>query len=217
MADRRGTAPENGAPDGSGHGEMVSKKSRGSKPPTRSQIKKDLRKLKSVGLYSGDLRKKPTRYAIGQTKKFKDVLQKKARVLNAPSRSQAREHKEIFKVKGRKIVVPVRKGERVFYSKKTGEVFSYRKQYGRNVKRTFPKRMRTVRDIDKLPQGPNITYGLPIGIGGAIERMTYAEVKAFAQKYSKSTAWKAYLEIYEDEDYEDNDNERNDDYGDNDE
>lgn len=197
---------QSGATRCSGHRIMASKK-RGSsqaKPPTQKQVKADLARLKKAGLYTGDLRKKPTRYALGQVRKYRDVLDKKSKVIVAPSQKEARAYKGVFKTKFRKIVVPVKKGERVFYSKKSGELFSYRSEYGRKVKRRFPKERVTLANIDNLPQGRNITYAMPIGIGGAMERMTLSEVKAFAKKYSKSTAWQAYLEIIEDEDYDDN-------------
>jgi hypothetical protein len=187
---------------------MVSKKSKAGKGGSRksaadlTHVKADLKRLKKAGLYTGDLRKKPTRHAKAQVKRFRDVLDKKAKLVTAPTQKQAREYKGVFKTKFRKIVVPVRSGEKVFYSKKTGELFSYRTEYGRKVKRRFPKRMLNVSDLDNLPQGPGITYALPIGVGGAMERMTFAEVKQFAQKYSKSTAWKAYLEVIEDEDFD---------------
>lgn len=208
MADRRGTAPKSGAPDGSGHGEMVSKKSRGSKPPTRSQIKRDARKLKSLGLYDGDLRKKPTRYLIGQTKKFRDVLSGSAKVVSMPSRKAAKEYKSSFKTKGTKIIVPTVKGDRITYSKKSGEIVTRRTRHERKLRIVHPKRLRSVRDLDKLPQGPNITYRMPIGVGGAMETMTYAEVKKFYHEYSKRGAkggkhsldfMRVYLQIVYDE------------------
>lgn len=208
MADRRGTAPKSGAPDGSGHGEMVSKKSRGSKPPTRSQIKRDARKLKSLGLYDGDLRKKPTRYLIGQTKKFRDVLSGSAKVVSTPSRKTAKEYKSSFKTKGNKIIVPAVKGDRVTYSKKTREIVTRRTRHERKLRIVHPKRLRSVRDLDNLPHGHNVTYRMPIGLGGAMETMTYEEVKKFYHEYSKRGAkggkhsldfMRVYLQIVYDE------------------
>lgn len=189
---------------------MSSKKRRGAQPPTREQAKRDLGRLKKLGLYKGDLRKNPTRYGLKQIHLFRDVLKHDARVISAPTQKKAREYKETFKTKFRKIVVPVRKDDKVTYSKKTGEVIIYSKQYGRNLKRVYPPKPASLADIDNLPRGRNISYRLPIGTGGEMENVTFAQLKRFASKYSKSSAWKAYLQVQYDEtegaediDYED--------------
>jgi hypothetical protein len=160
-----------------------------------SRARKDLRELKKLGLFSGDLRKKPSRYGVKQTQKFADVLRKQSKVIEAPSRKIAKGHKEQFKVKGRKIIVPVKKGEKVLYSKKTGEIFTYRREMGVTIKGVYPKNAITPDNIDSLPQGKNIRYALPIGIGGRMERMTFAELKALPAKYKRTSLWKAYLQI----------------------
>jgi hypothetical protein len=48
------------------------------------QLKESLKRLKRAGLYSGDLRKEPTKYAKQLTKKYSDYLNDKAVVVSIP-------------------------------------------------------------------------------------------------------------------------------------
>ena len=53
-------------------------------PAKTQETKSKLKVLKKKGLYSGDLRKAPTRYAESLTRKFSDVLSGHAKVITVP-------------------------------------------------------------------------------------------------------------------------------------
>lgn len=71
--------------------------------------KSKLKVLKSKGLYSGDLRKAPTRYAEGLTRKFSDVLAGKAEVVTVPRVTRAPAGTIPIRAPGGKGVVAARK------------------------------------------------------------------------------------------------------------
>jgi hypothetical protein len=177
----------------------------------------DLARLKKLGLYKGNARKTPTKYAKGLLKKFSDVLTGKAKVITTPSQSAAREHKEIYRTKFRKVIVPVRPGEKLYYNKTKGFIFSYNTEYGHKVKRIFPKHALTEAEADRLSQNPNIRYAIPIGTGQGVRRMrfeTYGELKAYMQSDSLKgyNKWNNHVEIEEiipgdDENYGENEDE----------
>lgn len=100
------------------------------KSPTGKQARLALKKLSQLGLYSGDLRKKPTKYGLKKIAKFADVLSGKATVVE-PKKPER--FKDIFEVVGNKVIVPRRKGERITVDKKTREIVSKRKVGKRTV------------------------------------------------------------------------------------
>jgi len=172
---------------------------------TGAQLKKaksDLAALKKLGLYSGDARKQPTRYARDQIKKYSDVLAGRAKVVTLPKRKDAKTYTEIFRTKARKVVVPARKGEKFFYSKKSGEIFSYNTEYGHAIRRIFPKHALTEATAADLPKGKNIRFAIPIGTGSGTRRMRFSTFKELSD-YMKSDSlkrynkWQNYVEIEE--------------------
>jgi hypothetical protein len=169
-----------------------------SKPLKGSQLRSfrsDVAKLKKLGLVSSriDARsQKPTRYMRDQVKKFSDVLEGKAQVVKMPTRADAKKF-EAMRTKGKAVVVPVLKGEKARYSKKTGLISGLR-QRGANLIR----RVLGIGDASKF-KGPNVRYSIPLGRPG--ERWTFdswEEIKAFFNEYEKGNRypnWPKYVEI----------------------
>lgn len=173
------------------------------------KAKSDLARLKKLGLYKGDARKQPTRYALRQIKEYKDVLDKRAKVVTVPKRKHAREYTEVFRTKYRKVVIPARSGEKFFYNKKSGEIFSYNREYGHRIKRIFPKHRVTADNVKDLPKGKNIRFAIPIGKPGHRERfLTFEDLAQFMGSYERYKDWQKYVEIEEilDDEIEDEEN-----------
>jgi len=189
---------------------MPSKKSGKSKVGHFEKYRGDVKELKRLGLYKGDLRKPITEHAARQAKRFSDVLTGKAAVVKAP-RPVAREYKQEFKTKYRKVVIPRREGEKVFYDKKSGRIISFRQDYGRNITRIIPPHAVTPDNVGGLPKGPNIRYVIPIGAPGHVERFeNFDDLAHFMQQYevphfvsgdkygsrmSQYKSWHKYVEI----------------------
>lgn len=106
------------------------------------KIKSQLSKLKDLGLYKGDLRKKPAKAADNALRTFADVLSGKSTVVKP---SNPGRFKGIYRTVGKSVIVPKAKGERITIDK-TGEIVSKRKVGNRTVTR---------RGID-LPKGKKI-------------------------------------------------------------
>lgn len=153
---------------------------------TDAQVKSDLKILKKAGLYSGDLRKAPTRYGRGQAKKYADVIGGGAKVISVPVEKQSHKNKGVkaakaearavaadfpktVRAKGNKLIVRVsRPSEVPTYSKKmktlvirhtntAGQKLTY--EYVRNLK---------VKELDQygLPYlNKNETFALPLSRG----------------------------------------------------
>lgn len=180
-------------------------KSRKEKSKARErQAKRDLAILKEKGLYRGDLRKKTTRYARAQARKFSDVIEGKAAVVNAPSYKDAREYKGKFDTKFNKIIVPKKKGERVRYSNKSHAITSTRTEVGTKIKKMIlPKTPERKSDLPKAPRGTRTVYAVPFGFGHNAYRRRWTDfnemVKDMAPYENKShnpyKQWQNYIEI----------------------
>lgn len=124
-------------------------------------------KLKAAGLVSHrvDARsQQPTRYMRGQVKKFADVLTGKAKVVEAPKRSDLSAYKEggRYIVKGKRVVIPTTdKSERLRFDKKTKTVVGRSKQYGEAHTREYTPK--PVTSPTQLPRGYDIRYTVPLG------------------------------------------------------
>lgn len=171
-------------------------------PAALKVAKSEIAKLKKLGLYKGDARKKPTKYALGQINKFNEVLSGRAKVVTVPQRKHAREFTETYLTKFRKVVVPIRPGEKLYYNKTKGEIFSYNKEYGHTIRRIFPKHALTEREARELQKGRNIRYAIPIGSGSGMRRMRFLDYKEL-QDYMSSNSlkgynnWRRYVEVEE--------------------
>lgn len=173
-----------------------------SKKLTGTQLKnfrRDVAKLKAKGLVSKriDARaQKPTRYMQGQVKKYGDVLEGKAAVIKLPKRSAAKEFSEKFRTKGRSVVVPIRKGEKLGYSKATGEISASSKIGGKRVRRRMSSKGAT---RDSAPISGNVLYTIPIG-NSRQSFDTWDDLVLFMEPYEINTRnpykdWMKYVEI----------------------
>ena len=79
---------------------MASKKSKRTQAAlANKKARGELARLKELGLYRGNARKNPTRYAKEQIIKYRDVLEKRAKVITVPKRGAAREYTEVYRTK----------------------------------------------------------------------------------------------------------------------
>jgi hypothetical protein len=160
------------------------------KKPVRGQSKKkyekyrnDVKELKRLGLYKGDMRKPITRYAAREAKRFEDVLTGKAAAVKAP-KPVAKEYRQEFKAKYRTVIIPRRQNEKVFYDKKSGRVISFREDYGRKITRIIPAHAITPDNVGTLPSGPNVKYVIPLGPSGSVVRFdTWEDLAQFMHQY----------------------------------
>lgn len=175
-----------------------------------AKVKAQLKILKSKGLYSGDLRKAPTRYAKRQTRKFADVISGNAKVVTvkrtkiagpkfAPAKYYtSRTYRKFgFVVKQRKVVIPIQPGEKVSLSK--GRVKVTRQVRGETYTRTPIPILN--RDVNNLPElRANQRYLIPFARGrGKIDYQTFTreELIRLVTEYAKSK-WQTmgeYIEI----------------------
>lgn len=176
--------------------------------PTKSKSGKQarvaLKRLRELGLYTGDLRKTPTKYALGKIEKFDAVLKGKASVVKP---ANPKRFKGIFETVGKTVIVPRRKGERIT-TDKSGEIVSIRK----SGKRIIRARGRTVKRGDEIAKPAahrNVQYVIPFhGRGGETNWFrfpTFDELKKFMAGYDYKD-WKDYV-IEEDVDNELDDDE----------
>ncbi len=157
-----------------------------------------LAKLKEKGLFKGNVRR-PSKYAIKQTKVYEDVITGKATVVKV-NRATAVKYKEAFRVKGTRVVVNKGEGETVRYSRKTGEIVSTRKQYGKRIrKRILPIKPEKLDQLPKERKGRY--YTIPFNRGSIIERFTFEsmdELRKFMSGYEdKWPNWEKYVEVEE--------------------
>lgn len=160
--------------------------------------KRELARLKKFGLYRGSARKQPTRYARDLLKKYQDVLRGQAAVVTAPRQKNAREYREVYRTKFRKVVIPTKPGTKFYYNRKTGEIFSYSQQYGHTLRTLFPKHPLTEAEARKYAGRKNVRFVIPIGPPGHRERFTgYADLAQFMNGYKTYKNWQRYVEIEE--------------------
>lgn len=108
-----------------------------SKKSDRAQYQSGLKKLREVGLYTGkaDARKKPSPYLKSILKKYSDVLSGKAIVVE--NKAAAKLYKGTFRTSGDLVIIPKAKGEKIYASKKTGEITTTRKFGKQTIKSTM--------------------------------------------------------------------------------
>jgi hypothetical protein len=181
--------------------------------PSRSKAqvvrdKKALQTLKKTGLYGGkiDLRRAPTPYQKSQIRKFADVIAGKAAVVRPKQPSRYRDR---FLVKGDKVIVPRRKGERIDVSS-TGKITRTRKTPTGRRKSTVipvgpPRAGRAA--IPPPPTDRALVYYLPFrrgrGKGATTQwiRFTHDRLVEFFHAYDlgdeKAADWLGYIEVEE--------------------
>jgi len=166
-------------------------------------LRRDRAKLKSLGLLRKrvDLRKKPSRAEKNALAKFADVLRGRAKVIEAKDKKQARAFSKSFRTVDNKVIVPVKKGERVSFSKKSGELKTTRKtKSGKRVTKTI-----AAGELGPLAKGQY--YVVPFGSGGNEIRYRFNTLKTmleFMQPYEEKENpyknWRQYVEIEDIED-----------------
>lgn len=175
---------------------MSSKKSKGAQASTRARVKK----LKQAGLYTGDLRKPPTRYAKSLTKKYADVIEGRAKVVTVPkspgkrnkgvkaarqeARALADKFQGIMRNKLDKVIVRVsHPKEKVGYSKREQKVYTTINRGGQVETHEYA----VLKDGQLPPLEKDQAYGLPVrrsgGEIGYVMRATEAEILALANEY----------------------------------
>jgi hypothetical protein len=166
-----------------------------SKNNSSPQAKKQLSKLKSLGLYAGDLRKKISSATMRLIKRFDAVLTGKATVVTPANPAK---FKGIFDVKGDKVIVPRRVGEKITVDKKTGEIVSKRKVGDRTVTARGKqiKRGETI----KKPTADKVTrtqYAIPFSTNSGTHWMrfpTWDELQKFMAGYDYK-GWQDYVVV----------------------
>lgn len=129
---------------------------------------------------------------------FQDVLSGKAKVVSVPKRAIAKEYSEKFRTVGKKVVVPVKSGENVAYSKKTGEITATRKVDGRRIKRRMSPKGATK---TQAPISGNVMYHIPLG--NSVQSFdTWEDLVLFMEPYEANPKnpykdWYKYVEISE--------------------
>lgn len=130
----------------------------------RSQVAR----LKDKGLVSKrvDARsQKPTRYMQELVnKRFAGVLSGKDKVVHVPKRADAKEFGQRFDTKGKAVIVPNAKGEKLRYSKKHHEITSRQKQNGASVQKVYSPKPLT--GVEALPSGKDVLYTIKLGKNG---------------------------------------------------
>lgn len=161
----------------------------------RAQAKiraKQIARLRDYGLIKKSQGRTPkSRRAV--LSKFRDVLTHRAAVVEVPTGKSARAYAAHgFKVKGRNVVVPRSKGERVRVEK-SGVITTTRNVAGERVKRILY--------VDKKPpkprKGKKFLFAVPFANGGRVRFDDLAALRQFMAPYSTYKNWRAYLEIEE--------------------
>lgn len=165
------------------------------KKSASKKLLKQRAKLKSYGLLSKrvDLRRKPTSYQKKLIARYQDVLRGKAQVVSAATPKQAAKFKHSFQVIGDKIVVPRGKGEKIKFSKKTGELRATRTVGGKKITKTMS-------DGELAPLLPGQYYVIEFAGGQRFRTNDFATLQTFMQGYEKKEYkpfkdWRKYVQI----------------------
>lgn len=151
-----------------------------------------LKKLRDLGLYTGDLRKRPTKYALKKIDQFAPVLSGAAKVVQP---KDPKRFKNIFQTVGKNVIVPRRKGERISVDPKTGEIVSKRKVGNRTVT-TRGLQIKRGEKIPKPAKERNVQYAIPFNAsGGGVNWMRFPnwdELQKFMAGYDYK-GWQDYV------------------------
>jgi len=175
---------------------MSSKSKGSSQASTAAKIKSNLKQLRELGLYAGDLRKRPTKYALRTIAKFDAVLKGNASVVRPVNPNK---FKGIFEVKGNAVIVPRRKGEKITVDKKTGEIVSKRKVGGRTIT-ARGKQIKRGENIPKPGKERRVQYAVPFNSrGGGTTWMRFPDWDTL-QKFMAGYDYKGWQEYVVEED-----------------
>ncbi len=153
---------------------------------TKSQAKKDRRALKilrSAGLiHKADLRRPPTPAAKRAIRKYKNVIEGRAKVVRPKN---PRTYKNVFKVAGKNVIVPKGKGQRIGIDK-AGKITIKRMLGKGKKKRTSSGRMTPAKKVRRPKAGERVAYAIPFNSGGRVTWFrfaTYDALKKFLAEY----------------------------------
>lgn len=164
-----------------------------SKSKSKTQVardKKALQKLYSAGLIKKpDLRKKPTKSQLATIKKYDAVVKGKATVVQP---KDAKSFKGIFEVKGKNVIVPKRKGEKITVNAE-GQITAKRKdKLGRTRTQVYKKTL----PGEVIPRGKKgMWYAIPFKNGSGVfwkHFPSYGDLKSFMAGYDYK-GWKNYV------------------------
>jgi hypothetical protein len=174
----------------------------------RRKFVSDVAKLKKAGLVSAkvDPRKQDaTDYMKRQIRKYNDVISGKAqsvKIKATKDKSVAQIKKEYsqFKSKGERIVVPVRKGDKVTFSTKRG-LGTTRRAYGKLFRVQYIKNLNTP-DMAQLKELQSKGYSFSIGFRNHVMGTTTyrywsnpEEMSRDMAQYNNYKDWQKYIEI----------------------
>lgn len=164
---------------------MPSKKRRSAQASQNQNYREWRSRLKAQGLFGRrvNLRSKVTPAQKRQIAKYKDVATGKAKVFRV-AKKDAPKLRKLFGLKGKDdiVVVPKKKGERVTYSKKTGEITIAKKDRKRILEAEF-------KEGKQIP-GTRLFYSIYFQRGDDEESYSFEdfeELKRFMSEYEKDS------------------------------
>lgn len=171
----------------------------------RSDTAHAIAALKKLGLIkprkTTGKRKKPGGSAYKALKRFADIVNGKSVAVKATKKAR-KKYKGTFDVKGERIIVPkTATAEKIYVSKKSGEIIVKRNTAGKKTKdRIVPKNAAP----EDLPQGKDISYsGTIYGHRIKIRFKNHADLMAYVGLYD-SRAHLQFIEVVEDLPTDDN-------------
>lgn len=181
------------------------------------EVQKGLTKLKRAGLFTGDA-KTASKSSRGSrlTKQYADVISGKAKAVKADLNTEISYRAAGGKAAHGRVVVPVMKGERARFDKKTGTIVAVRKAYGNKTIRTvhFTKFF-DPKKVPKPPKGKQFFYYAQFEKGSTQRFESLSDFQAYMNSYgnaqSKNPAvrdkfnlfWASHFSIEEVDDGED--------------
>lgn len=145
-------------------GDTVARKSKTPNVKLSQAQKADLSKLRAAGVYKPKNPRKPTKYGKSLLSKFADILAGTSKAVKV-ERDVARNYRDkkakpgTVRAVGNRVIVPVQKGEKAYYSKKRKELdVTYKLETGERYIRTpFKKVPRTYEQLEsQLKDGDRI-------------------------------------------------------------
>lgn len=180
---------------------MPTKKRRAPQGPSKSDYRRWRGTLKSQGLFGKRVSlSKPVTAAEKRTiKRYRDVIEGKAKVISVPKKQAAKFRREYgFKGKGETLIVPKKKGERITFNTKTGEITAKKGDRAKVFESEFKS--------GKIIPGTRLFYTIYFHRGAEEESYSFEdfnELKSFMMTYEKDRAgpprrkgwknWKQYV------------------------
>jgi hypothetical protein len=158
-----------------------------------------LKELKKHGLYTGDLRRSPTRYAKSLIGKFGDVLSGRAAVVKTTSRATAKVYDKGYKTKGKLVIVPTDPTRVFTFNKKTGEIEGRRTLPSGKVavSRILPHQPGQTPAFGPVPPGKTRWYSIMFRRGKKLvlgyRTDSWAEMQNFMAYYEDFNDWQDYV------------------------